>query len=192
VALVPPEDAVFEEALEGVVAVVLVVVVEVAVVGVVDALATVEVGTVSGGTAVVSAAGVPPPPHPDNAVASSTGVHNMASFLITAPLVPPPPEPSGLKRLHPPAAVRAVVEVLLAELIAPVAEPQVLDRPRQLGGGGGEWQHFGHDLKLLAGFAIDVGVARIRFDDDLAARGRRPHAVFLARPHENHPIVSFG
>ena len=182
--LAPPDGDELEDALDaGVLAVVLVVVVEVVVVGVAGALATVAAGTVRGGAPEVSAAVEPPPPQAASVPESASAAHSGASLLVTARPLRSRREPLGLKRLHPPAAVRAVVQVLLRELIAPVAEPQVLDRPRQIRGGWGERQQLGHHNQLLAGLAVDVDPARLRFDDDLTAGGGRPHAVLLAGPH---------
>src|ERR1700759_971226 len=90
---------------------------------------------------------------------------------------------SGGERLHAPAAHRTVVEVLLGELIAPVAEPEVLDLPGQLGGGGGERQELRDPLQLLAGLAVQIDLVRSGLDDLLAAGRWRAHAVLLVQPH---------
>src|SRR4051794_15417682 len=80
---------------------------------------------------------------------------------------------------HPAAAGGAVVEVLLGELVAPVAEPEVLDGPRQLALGRRERQHDAGDLQLLAGFPVAVDAVRLSLDDDLAAGRRCPPAITL-------------
>jgi len=92
-------------------------------------------------------------------------------------------EPSA-ERGHPPAARRAVVEVLLGELVAPVAEAQVVDRPRQLGGRGGEGEELGDDLQRLARRPIEVGPTGLGLHHGLPARGGCAESVLLAQPHE--------
>jgi hypothetical protein len=164
------------------VVVVLVVVVGVVVVGTVAA-AAVAVGTVSGGAPEVSAAVEPPPPHAAIAVATAIAAVSNASFLIRTAKPVIRATPSGTEWFHPPAASRAVVQVLLGELVAPVAEAQILHCPRQLGGCGGERQQLSDDLELRACVAIEVAAIGLGFDDDLAAGGGRTHAVLLARPH---------
>jgi len=107
----------------------------VAVVGVVEALALAGVvdppaGTVSAGAPTVSVAAVElPPPHADSPSESDAPA---ASAMLAAVSRPRPniSNGSGAERLHPPAAIRAVVQILLSELVAPVAEPKVLNRPR--------------------------------------------------------------
>ena len=103
------------------------------VVPVVEALAaaTVPLGTVIGGAAEVSPAVEPLPPQPASVVLSSPAVASSASMRCLESGRKAPPS-SGTEGFHPPAAVRAVVQVLLAQLIAPVAEAQVLDRPGEL------------------------------------------------------------
>jgi hypothetical protein len=182
--LAEPELELPEEPLDELLGAVLVVVaVEVVADGVAGAEATVEVGTVSGGAPEVSPAVEEPPPQAASAPESATGAHNRASLLLTARLDRFRRAPSGLKRLHSPAAVRAVVQVLLRELVAPVAEPQVSDRPGQVRRRGGQRKQLGHHLELLAAFPVEVDPIGLRFDDDLSAGGGRPHTVLLARPH---------
>jgi hypothetical protein len=87
------------------------------------------------------------------------------------------------ERIHPPPAVRAVVQIFLRELVAPVAKTEVLDRPGQLGRGRSQRQKLGDDFQLLAGFAVDVRGVGLGVDDDLAPAGGRAHAVALANSH---------
>jgi hypothetical protein len=179
----PLDDAAFEPPLdeEGVV-VVLVVVVGVVAGGVEAALAAVAVGTVRGGAPEVSAAGVPPPPQAARARETVTAPPSAVSFL-SGTVRPSLHEPSGTERFHPPAAVRAVVVVLLGQLVAPVAEAKVLHGPGELRDRRRQREQLSDDLQRLAGFTVDVNPIGLRFDDDLAACGGRPHAVLLARPH---------
>ena len=81
------------------------------------------------------------------------------------------------------AAVRAVVEILLGELVAPVAEAQVLDHPRQLGRRGGEREQLRRRPRSARRSRGRGSPAGLGLDDDLAAGGRRAHAVLLAGPH---------
>src|SRR4051794_23476760 len=87
------------------------------------------------------------------------------------------------ERCHPAPAVRAVVEVLLGELVAPVADPQVLDGPRQLRRRRSEREDLPEDLELLAGVAVAVDLPRLGLDDDLAPRRGRAQAVSLGDGH---------
>jgi hypothetical protein len=76
-------------------------------------------GTVSGGALTAFVAAVePPPPHADNPRASDAPAASAAAISLRRPNIR-----SGAERLHAAAAVGAVVQILLGELVAPVAEP---------------------------------------------------------------------
>jgi hypothetical protein len=66
--------------------------------------------------------------------------------------------------------VRTVVEISLAQLVAPWAEPQVLDGPRQRGFRRRQWKDLPEHLELLAGVAIHERVAGLDLGDELAPR----------------------
>src|SRR2546421_11602263 len=77
-----------------------------------------------------------------------------------------PFETSLTERSHTSAAMRTVVQVLLRELIAPVAETEILDRPRKLGSSGGQRQELCDNLKPLATLAVDIGRPGLGLDND--------------------------
>jgi hypothetical protein len=150
------------------------------------------VGTVSGGAPEVSVA-APPPPHAAMAAATAAPAPSTASLRVAriAAGRPGMTNASDFERIHPPAAMRAVVEVLLAMLVTPVAETKVLNRPRQLGWGRCQGQQLPDDLQRLAGLSIDVGPSDLCVDHDLATGGWRPHPVLLTQPH-SEPSYSRG
>jgi hypothetical protein len=90
---------------------------------------------------------------------------------------------SAGERGHPTPARGAVIEILLGELVTPVAEAQVVDRPGELRRRGGQRQQLTDDLELLAGLAVAVGASGLRLHDHLASGRRRPHAVLLPQSH---------
>src|SRR5258708_23404852 len=123
-----------------------VLVVGVVVVGVTAALAAVEVGTVNAGAPEALTEVEPPPPQPAIAAATTSDQAPSVSSLFRRVRCPSTPRASAPEGFHPPAAVRAVVQVLLTQLIAPVAESEVLNRPRELRAGRRQRQQLGHDL----------------------------------------------
>jgi plastocyanin len=143
-------------------------------------------GTVSEGAPVLRPAFEPPPPHAESPAASAIPAATPA-ILPVADI-----RNSGAERLHAPAAVRAVVQILLRELIAPVAEPEVLDRPGQLGNARGQRQQDRHHLELLAGLAVPVAATGLGFDHDFTTGRWRPHTVLLMRPHGGDAISGGG
>jgi hypothetical protein len=165
---------------EPVVDVVLVVAVEVLSVEVMGGAAALEVGTVSGGAPVVSVAGDPPPQAatPAQAAAPAIAENNLLDAVRRRTTVA-----SDVERIHPPAAMWAVVQILLAQLITPIAESEVFHRPRQLRRRRRERQELSDDFQRLARFPVDVRAAELGVDHHLPTGGRRAHAVPLARPH---------
>jgi hypothetical protein len=153
------------------------------------------VGTVRGGAPDVSVVAVPPPQAASVAhaltPAMSAAMRPIGLLLGTAERRVTT-ETSDVERLHAPPAVRAVVEVLLAELVAPVAEAKVLDGPGQLGRRRGEGQELGDDLERFAGLTIEIGLAGLGFDHDFPPGRWRPHPVLLTRPHGSHRIAGPG
>jgi hypothetical protein len=144
----------------------------------------VAVGTVSGGVPEVSVAA---DPLPHAATAAETAAPAARALRMRDPRMTAERRrtrgTSDLEWVHPPAAMRTVVEVLLAVLVAPVAEAKVLDRPRQLRGRRREGQELTDDLEWLAGLAVNVDLPGSGFDHYLTTGGWRPEPVPLTRPH---------
>ncbi len=92
------------------------------------------------------------------------------------------------QRLHAPAAGGTVVEVLLRELVAPVAEAQVLHGPGQTRGRRGERQDLADDLQLVAAFAVAIDLAGLGLEHDLAPAGGVSQAVALTGAHAQDSI----
>jgi hypothetical protein len=145
----------------------------------------VAVGTVRGGTSEVSVVAADPPPHaatPAAMAAPAARALRMREPRMTTERRGTSGT-SDLEWVHPPAAMRTVVQILLAVLVAPVAEAEVVDRPRQLRGRGRERQELADDLERLPGLAVDINLPGRSFDDDLTTGGWRPETVPLTRPH---------
>jgi len=191
-AAVPPEAAEEPEEAAGapgadaavLVALGVVEVVDVAVVGT-FALAEAPVGTVSGGAPEVSVELAPPLPQAATPVARAKPAARVANVRERESVEPRNnKEPTSVaERVHPPRAMWTVVQVLLGELVAPVAEPQVVDRPRELGDSRRGRQQVSHHLERLARLTVYVRDARFGLDDHFPTGGGRPHAVLLADPH---------
>src|SRR5918998_4096231 len=96
------------------------------------------------------------------------------------------PDRWSADRVHAPAAVRAVVEVALGELVAPGTEAQVLDRPRQPRLRRRERQHLADDLQRLTAFPVDVNPSGLGLADDLSSGFGGPHPVALRGFHAAH------
>ena len=75
----------------------------------------------------------------------------------------------------------------LRELVAPVAEAQVLDGPRQLGLRRRERQDLADDLQRLARLAVDIDATGLGLDDDLAIARGCAHAVPLGVKTRREP-----
>jgi hypothetical protein len=132
-----------------------------------------SVGMVRVGAPEVSAVLVLPPPQAARPTATAAPAKRAASELVMRARRVVTTRTSGPEGVHPASAVRAVVQVLLGELVAPIAEAQVLDGPGELGGRGGQGEEDGHGLEGLVGLTVQVGAAGLGFDHYLAARGGR-------------------
>lgn len=140
------------------------------------------VGTVSGGAPEVLAEFELPPPQAERPTASAVPAKRAARKGAPRAIMTLPGRTSGPEGVHPASAMGAIVEVLLAELIAPIAEAEVLDGPGQLRGRGRQGEEHGRGLEGLARLAVDVGAARLGLEHDLAPGRRGPQAVLLLEP----------
>ena len=89
--------------------------------------------------------------------------------------------------VHAAPARGAVVEVLLRQLVAPVAEAEVLDREGQPRRARRQRDDLADDLEGLAGVAVAVDLAELGLEEDLAPRGGGAHAVALLQAHGRKP-----
>ena len=172
-----PDDADEEPELSVLVVEVLVVFVEV-VLGV-----ALPVGTVSVGAPAVLAVGEPPPPQAEMPTATAAPAKRAASELAMRARRDVTAWISGPEGIHPASAMGAVVQILLSELVAPIAEAEVLDGPWQLGRGRSQGQQHGHRFHGLSGFPVHVGAAGLGLDDDFTLGRGCPQTIFLIEPH---------
>lgn len=162
------------------------------------AAADAPVGTVSGGAPDVLAELELPPPQAAIPVAKAAAAAIAATEREREGKPPRPGttwdrgriEPrkrtgraSVAERIHPTPAVRTIVQVLLGELVAPIAKAQIVDGPGKLGPGWRERQQLRHHLERLARLTIYVLDARLGLNDHFTTGGWRPHTVLLADPH---------
>jgi hypothetical protein len=143
---------------------------------------TVLVGTVSVGAPAVSACGEPPP-QAETPTAMATPADRAATELVMRARREVTTKTSASERIHPTSAMGAVVQVFLSELVAPIAEAEVLDRPGKLRRRRSQGKEDGHGLHRLAGLPVHVGPPRLRLDDHLATGRGRPQAILLIDPH---------
>jgi hypothetical protein len=141
------------------------------------------VGIVRVGDPAVSAGVEPPPPQAETPTASATPAARAAIALAMRVRREVTAWTSGPEGIHPTPAMRTIVEILLSKLIAPIAEAEVLDRPRQLRRGGGQGQDDGYGLERLGGLPVQVGAPGLGLNHDLSPRGGRAQAVLLVEPH---------
>jgi hypothetical protein len=93
------------------------------------------------------------------------------------------PGRSALDRGEPAAAVGAVVQVLLHELLERAsAEAEVLDRVREVARGRRERQDGPHNPELLAGLTVEIAHPGLDLANDLAV-GAGAQSVLLAGWH---------
>jgi hypothetical protein len=104
--------------------------------------------------------------------------------IITSERREPRVTRSRPERTHTTPAGRAVVQVALSELIAPRAEAERLDCPRQLRLRRCQRQHASDHLERLACLAVCVDAVGLDLDDQLAARRGRPQAVAITSTHQ--------
>jgi hypothetical protein len=134
------------------------------------------VGTVSCGAPLVFVVAGPPVPHAPIARAAqiaeraTIGPRERRWRKCMGELWCRGARPLAGQRVHLLPAMRADVQVLLRELIAVVAEAQILNGPRQLRRSRGQREQLGNDLEPLAGLSIDVLLVRVGLDDDLSSR----------------------
>jgi hypothetical protein len=145
-------------------------VLEVVAVDVVSAGGALSVGMVSVGTPDVSAWVEAPPPQAETPTASATPAENAARELVRLVRRGDISAELGLERVHATPAMWAIVEILLGELVTPIAETEVLDRPGQLRGRRGKRKQHCHHFERLLGLPVHIRASRHGLDYYLAAR----------------------
>jgi hypothetical protein len=141
-----------------------------------------SVGTVSVGAPEVSVWGEPPP-QAETPRARATPAERAAIELAMRARREVTAQTSGPERIHPTSAVRAVVQILLSELVAPITEAEILDCPGKLRRRGRQGKDDGHGLHRLVRLPVHVRAPGLGLDDHLATALGRPQAILLVEPH---------
>jgi hypothetical protein len=177
-----PDDAADEPAPS-----VLVVVVFVVVVVDVDTVGgALFVGTVSVGEPAVFA-WVELPPQAETPTASAMPAEKAATELARLVRRVDTSRASRPERVHATPAVRAIVQILLGELVAPIAEAEILDRPRELRRRRGQRDQHGDDFQCFARLPVQIGPAGLGLEHDFATCRRCPQPVLLIVSHRFDP-----